>query len=281
MQQVSHTFSHRSLAARKVVLAAHELDQLGVGHEALVHAERERPGEGLGVLDRHLNLQRAEGGAADSLGQLQPVAARRAPLVDPRLILEAARLHHQRVALPPARRIAVPPRLRIVGRQRPAVEMDLALAVVGLVEDQDEVRRLDDLPRLRVEMELDRVEGQTVRVGVILAVGAVPLGLQLHRPREHRRLGRERVLQIAERQGRRDAGKGPGRRHLARQQPLVPHPRQVRLSVGGARCGRRHVHAAIRGARRRGLLERRPLRQQGRRQQQRHEPDARDELHAA
>ena len=61
------------------------------------------------------------------------------------------RLDHQRVAHPPAGRVAEPPRLRIAGRQRPAVREDLPHAGIALVEHHDHVRRLDDLPRLRVE----------------------------------------------------------------------------------------------------------------------------------
>jgi hypothetical protein len=257
------------------LLATDELDELGIGHEALLQRERERLGECPAVVDRHLNLQRAEVEAPEAFGQPQHVAGGRAVFIDPRLILEALGLHHQRVALPTTHGIAVPPGLDIAVRQPPAVQEDFASAVVGFVEHHHEAGRLDDLPRLRVQVQLDRVQRQTVCVGVVLAVLPVSRGLQLHRPGQHRKLSWQRRPQIAKSLRRADAGEGSRRRHFLWQQALVPDTGQVRPAIRRAWGGREHVDATIRRPRRRGGPDRWPLRKKRRRHQQRgeaHEP---------
>ena len=95
----------------EIVLAAHELDQFGVGHQSLLQREGERPRERLGIIDCHLNLLRAEVDPAKTFGQPQAVTGRRAVLVDPRLVLEANGFYDQRVTVPPADGIAIPPRV--------------------------------------------------------------------------------------------------------------------------------------------------------------------------
>ena len=83
--------------------------------------------------------QRAEVRTAEALGHLQRVGVRAAVDVEPAGPLvaeEVRRLDDQRVALPPAARVAEPPRLRVVVRRRPAVHVDVAQPVVRLVGDQ-------------------------------------------------------------------------------------------------------------------------------------------------
>src|SRR6185503_3842405 len=44
---------------RLLVLVAYELDHLGVDHQPMVHAHRERLGVRLGIVDGHVDLHRA------------------------------------------------------------------------------------------------------------------------------------------------------------------------------------------------------------------------------
>src|ERR1700719_894801 len=53
-----------------LVLVADELDSLGVGEELLVDADRERFRVRLRVVDRHIDLEAAEGRAMEPLGEL-------------------------------------------------------------------------------------------------------------------------------------------------------------------------------------------------------------------
>jgi len=105
-----------------------------------------------------------------------------------------------------------------------------------------------------VEMKLDRMERETVGVGVILAVLFEPCRFQLRRPWQQRKVF-HRGLQIAKSLRGTDAGKGTRGRHFARQQAFVPDAGKVRTPIRRARRGREHVHAAIRVPRRRGGLD--------------------------
>src|SRR5262245_14886961 len=122
-----------------LILETHEFDQLGVDEQPLIHAHRPRFRVRLGIVDGDVDLQRAEVGPAESLGQLSSRRQRRAVDVEPYVIAEVRRLDDERVAVPAASRIAKPPRLRIVGRRRAAVHEDLAQAGVGFVDDDDDV----------------------------------------------------------------------------------------------------------------------------------------------
>src|SRR5688572_4828073 len=84
----------RTLVANQMGLA-HKFDEIGVGHQALLDGKPERFGQGLGVVDGHPDLERADVETVEALGHLRLVASRRAVLIDPSLVLEPPGLHHQ------------------------------------------------------------------------------------------------------------------------------------------------------------------------------------------
>src|SRR4029079_18270750 len=102
-----------------LVLVADELDQFGVGEDLLVDADRERFRVRLRIVDRHVDLEAAEGGAAEPLGELRLLAVRTAAHVEPSVVgarlraPQVVRLDDEGVALPVADRVAVPLRLRL------------------------------------------------------------------------------------------------------------------------------------------------------------------------
>ena len=113
----------RNVLDRAVVLVADELDQLLVDHDALGDADRERLGVGLRVVDRDRDVQLAEPRPREPLGDLALIGQRTPPHVEPAAVDEVVRLHHERVALPAADRVAVPPGLGPADRrQGPAVQ---------------------------------------------------------------------------------------------------------------------------------------------------------------
>jgi hypothetical protein len=84
----------------------------------------------------------------------------------------ARRVDDERIALPMPGGIAHPRRLRI-RLQRAAVGEDLPPEGERLVEDDDGIRRLDQLPRIRDEIDLRHTLRQTVRVGIFAGVRTV------------------------------------------------------------------------------------------------------------
>ena len=85
-----------------VVFPADELDQFIVGHQTLVRSYGPRLGIRLGIVHRHFDLKSPVVGPADALRHMSFVGHRAAVFIDPRVIQEACRLHHQRVAFPPS-----------------------------------------------------------------------------------------------------------------------------------------------------------------------------------
>ena len=256
---------------RLLVLVADELDELLIGDEPVVDAHRPRPRVGLGVLDGDVELEPAVGDAAESLGDARRAAEVAAVHVEPAVVAEPHRLHHERVAFPPSHRVALPPRLRIVGRQRPAVEQDVPQAAVGLVGNQHLVAGLDDLARLRVRVLLHQPDGQAVGVGVVRREGGLPLLAQLRRPRRVGQAALHVAAGVDERGDRRsvaEVGNHRAAEPAARRNPALPHAREVGRAAGQARCGCAQVGGARRRLRHVGPQVRRPLRRHGRRKHQ-------------
>src|SRR5581483_791547 len=110
-------------APELLVLVADELDRLLVGQQPLIHPDRPRLRVRFRILEREIDLQVPVGRPAEPLGELRLAAVRAAVHVEPavvRAVLRAAqvvRLDDERVALPVADRIAVPPRLRLALRR--------------------------------------------------------------------------------------------------------------------------------------------------------------------
>src|SRR5262245_53832069 len=120
-------------APELIVLVANELDQLLIRQKALINAKRKRFGVSLGVFDRNVDLQPAESRTAKAFHKLRFTAVGTAVDVEPSIKRaffrpsEIVRLDDERVAVPPANRVAVPPGLWLaLRRKRAAIHIDMA-----------------------------------------------------------------------------------------------------------------------------------------------------------
>jgi hypothetical protein len=265
----------RILAARHLqellVLVADEFDQFrAVDHDRLLDSYREGPGIGLGIVNGEVDVQVAEVHAPEPLRQPQRVGERAAVEIQPPVggrvaegAAEVVRIDDQRVAVPPADRIAVPVRLRLtLLRQRAAVRVDRANHVVRLVDHDRLVRQLDDLLRLRVQVEHQWALREAEGIRVFEPVPGEAFLHELARPGLIRQPALHAGPEILERRERRLTG----RRHARFLRARRPHPdaRQVRPAVRRARRRCRHVDLAIRRLRHSRFGIERPLRGQDR-----------------
>ena len=164
--------------------------------------------------------------------------------------------------------VAEPPRLRIAGRQRPAVGEELPHAGVAFVEHHDDVGRLDDLARLRMRVQLQVAERQAVRVGVVLAVGGHALLLERRGPRLQRQAARDAGGDVEEESGAAgehagraaDSARVPGEPPVpltsllcgwsSRQPMFSQTPDRSGVPARRARRRRLHIHCTVGRARR-------------------------------
>ena len=102
--------------------------------------------EHLSILDRGFVLNRVVAGHAVFLSYAQRVAVKIAGHVEPRLVVVVGYVHHQRVAIPVAPRIAHPE--VHVFRVRSAVGVDQAILQLPFEGDGHHRRRLEDLKRI-------------------------------------------------------------------------------------------------------------------------------------
>ena len=139
--------------------------------------------------------------------------------------------------------------------------------------------RLDDLPWLRVVVQLHQAHRQAVRVGVVLAVLVHPLLAELGRPRLQRQRflhapadvpelivpRRNRAVRVG-RSGRAgDTGPASGRRRAGSETAHVaPEARQVGLPIGGPRGRRQQVGLPVGRSGHAGRRVGRPLGQEWR-----------------
>src|SRR5262249_17281365 len=144
-----------------LVLVADRFDGFFVGQEALVDADCERLCVRLRVFYRDVDFELAEHRAANPFGKLRLLTVRTAVDVQPavaRTIFCAAEvvgLDNERVPFPTTYRIAVPPGLGITCRRKlSSIHIDEASAVISLIKKDNEIRRLNDLARLRLHVEL-------------------------------------------------------------------------------------------------------------------------------
>jgi len=161
------------------------------------------------------------------------------------------------------------PELRF-GRQRPAVQEDLPHAGVGLVQDDDRLRRLDDLARLRMRVQLHVAERQAVGVRVVPAVVGHTRLQQFGGPRLERQTARDARSDVEE-QTRPPGEHGRRARRAARSADTAagrdlgpagvpPDAREIGSAVGHAGRRREQIEPAVGGARYAGCRKRRPLR---------------------
>src|SRR6185436_2940211 len=158
-----------------VVLVADELDQFLVGENALVYTNSERFRIGLFIFNRDVDLEMTEGRPPNAFREFRLLAIRTAVDIQPtveRAVFRSAQvigLDHKRVAFPVSDRVAIPPWLRIaLFRKCAAIHIDVTYAVIRFVLDENELRRLNDLSRLRLLMELKETHREAIGVRIIL-----------------------------------------------------------------------------------------------------------------
>ena len=128
----------------------------GINRSAQLVAGHPRLRVRLRIVDRDGELHRVHVHAVVSLLDAHLVAVRVAGVVEPRPLVRADRVDDERgVVLPPADRVAVPPRVRILG-QLPAVGPDRPPPLLEHVQHQHLVRRLHDLERPQLEQQVAR-----------------------------------------------------------------------------------------------------------------------------
>src|SRR5689334_3888859 len=106
----------------------------------------------------------AEVAALETLFDAQVLAVPGAPRIQPAHIVEAQRVHHQRVALPAADRVSEPG-WRWIRRVLPPIGEDLAEDGLHFIEEKNFARRLDDLEGLGEQISMRHAIGQTMQVG--------------------------------------------------------------------------------------------------------------------
>src|SRR5262245_49494682 len=118
-----------------------------------------------------------EGRTPDAFRELNLLAIRTAVDIQPTVVRTVFRsaqvvgLDHKRVAFPAPDRVAVPPWLRIaLFRKCAAIHINVTDAVIRFVLDDNELRRLNDLSRLRLLMELKETHREAVGVGIVLGL---------------------------------------------------------------------------------------------------------------
>src|SRR6516165_3537315 len=114
---------------------ADALDEVGVGEKFKL--KRKRPGLGIGlrVVNRDFDVHMSKVAAAEALDGVKSFRMRTAAVIDPALIVEAARVNHEPVALPFANGITEP---RGSGHRRmgAAVCEDLAVERVLFIQNE-------------------------------------------------------------------------------------------------------------------------------------------------
>src|SRR5436309_6558896 len=275
--------------AELLVLVADELHRLFVGLESLIDPHGKWLCIGLGVVYGDIDLEFPKYRTAESLDESRFVAVGTAVHVQPAIIwpgfgaAQIVGLHDQRVTFPSSGRVAVPPRflLPLWGKAW-AARVGVPESVIGFVQDGNQRRRLDDLPRLWLHVELRDAHRQAIRVGIVLAACPHTILFQFRGPRRQRqstgkigtdvpkrrergrfRIGRKRRSLPLDRHARcstiRQTSKLGRRRVAIRSQPVS---REVGSAVSGMLCGAVHEDTALSIARRTGFEILRPLRGQ-------------------
>ena len=135
-------------------------------------------------------------GARELLDRVELLGVRQPVAIHPESFVEAERVDDERVAFPPADRVAVVARHE-GARMRTPVHVDRAQTVVGLVDDEDLLRRLDHLERLRVDMILERALRHAQAVWIVQSVFRCALSLKVRRPRLERQVPGVRAVDTA------------------------------------------------------------------------------------
>jgi len=167
-------------------------------------------------------------------------------------------------------------------REATPVGVNVAEAVIGFVQDRNQGRRLDNLPRLRLHVELRDTHRHAIRVRIVLAVCGHPILSEFRGPRRQRQPPGKVGTDVPKRGKRRRFRIGRKRRRLSfdrdargstiretsklwrRGVTICSHPvtGEVGCAVRGVWRGSIDDDAALSVARRTGLDILRPLRRQ-------------------
>src|SRR5206468_1808780 len=140
----------RHLSFREVfevpfVLVADSLHEFRIQHQSGLFFDGPRFRVGFRIIDRDLNIDVAEIPPPEPLDQMECFRRRRAQLIHPHLSVKASRVHNERVTVPFTGGITEP-RWRRVLSQLPAVEVNLPPKTEGLMNNDDVVAHLNNLP---------------------------------------------------------------------------------------------------------------------------------------
>src|SRR6516225_5706862 len=103
------TLLHSPDIVPRVLIDANELNHLVVEHEALLDSNSPWLCIGFGIINRDLDFQVAEVWPAESFSHFGGIRQRIADNVEPAFIIETGGLNYERVAVPLAHRVTVPP----------------------------------------------------------------------------------------------------------------------------------------------------------------------------
>src|SRR5688572_28622382 len=108
-----------------LILETDVLDEIVAQHQFLKEPDSKRTRVRFGVLDGDVDLHDRERRPPEALRDPADVGERTADQIEPPTVTEVCGGHDELLALPAGHRVAVPPRLRLAGRERTAVREDL------------------------------------------------------------------------------------------------------------------------------------------------------------
>src|SRR5580658_1346931 len=167
-----------------LVLVALEFDEILVDDEALIDSDGPRLRIRLGIFERQVDLQVVVCRTADLFRELRLLRIRTPIHVNPAVIRavfgapQVVCFDDQRIAVPMANRVAVPPRLRLALRRKfPPIHINVAQAVIRFILDQDHfrIRDVHDPARLGLLVKLQEAHWQTIGVGIVTGLSISPL----------------------------------------------------------------------------------------------------------
>src|SRR5262245_12614658 len=116
-----------------LVLIAHRLDRLFVSQQPLIDSHRKRLLKRLRIADRHVDLELSKAGPPKTFDESRLIAVRSPAYIEPPIrrtgvsAAQIVRFNDERVSLPVADRVSVPPGLRLALRRKlPAIGVDVA-----------------------------------------------------------------------------------------------------------------------------------------------------------
>lgn len=89
-------------------LRAEVFQNVAVGDQEICVLYCDRLRQDVWIFDRRIHVQMAEITPVETLLKVQRLAARKSGAIHPALVIEARRIHHQRIAFPFARRVPHP-----------------------------------------------------------------------------------------------------------------------------------------------------------------------------